>query len=192
MKRAYASPATKRRREKAAIVNKLAAADAHVAQVNRHIETVQANAAVLDANGKRLAAALEDAQSLAASRAASIDAFKQETLALTVEAAELRGYIRRVLEDDAAEEALTAPVPQQDSVVETRFIPRAVNDHKHTGPSAMDPMAIRRDTPFVMHTATGWDSYNLNRAQAHRTAGMRSMLDEYPEQIASTKHWTQR
>jgi len=173
---------------RAKALNEIAKANAHATQVMRLNDTLTAQKVELIGQNSALHDTIMVHAKARDRDERSIAAFKQETLALTIQAAELRGYIARVLEDDAASDAKDAPVPQQDCVVETRFMPRAVNDHQRTGPGAMHPPIYRDDN---RPSGTAWDNYNhrdaLERAATDRCA---SIHDPFG-QIAP-KHWTQR
>jgi hypothetical protein len=77
-------------------------------------------------------------------------------------------------------EATMAPVPQQDCVVETRFMPRAVNDHHRVGPDAMG-----KGTP--------WDHFQWNgrEVEACHDRQYQAFAND-PLGQRPPKHWTQR
>lgn len=138
----YLSKAAKTRRANKATANTLAAAAAHVAQVNRHIENVQTRSLLFEAEGKRLAAKLEDRDYTISAQAASITLFKQEALQAAVREAELRGYITRTLEDDKVREERPMRQPV-DTVVHTTHANR--NDCQpalRTGPPSLSNHSI--------------------------------------------------
>lgn len=177
---------------KAQIANAVSGANAHVTQVQGLNDTLREKTNALANDRALLEGVLSARDGTIRDQSASIAAFKQETLALHIQAAELRGYIARVLEDDAASDAKDAPVPQQDSVVTTtaQFMPRAVNDHHHTGPGAM--AATDAANPW---DNCEWSHYpqsgrNLGKTFRGVAVDLASALN--PMGQRAPKHWTQR
>lgn len=125
---------------KAKWANELAAARAHVEQVNRHCAVVQADNAKLDAAGKRVAALIEDRDNTIKAQANHIATFKAEVLALTVANAEMRGYIGRTLEDDRVREV--GPTVEQPPQVHMQNVTPMPAVDVRTGPAAMNPPII--------------------------------------------------
>lgn len=137
-----------------------------------------------DDAGER-AAELSRAKTLAEDQKTSIDTFKEEVLQLEIQAAEMRGYISRVLEDDTVREVGGAKMPEivMSSAEEDmhRSALREASEARRQPPRSvrLGPSSFR---PFEI--VGGWDRRDSDFTHVHRGA-----ITTAP---ARPKHWTRR